>query len=243
MSDWSFTGPINRNNLNRNQPQWGGNQSALDQLLPSFVKNLYRYKTFHCQHESSTCVKNAIQGLLQSLIQGIKLRAIFAIIMLLLRKNTVSAILSDPINFMRFPVFLALQSFTYKLALCALRILRRKGDQDGRNPFIAGALSGLSILLIKDESFRALLALYMFVRSARIWVDTKEAQGSITSQQINIGLLVLGIAMSMTFSGLYMMDWNIWANSKWQALHWIFGFNNQPNDRIFRDILRQRLKV
>ena len=49
--------------------------------------------------------------------------------------------------------------------------------------------------------------------------------------------------LNFTFVNLYMVAPNIWAESKWQNLHWLFGFTNQPNDRIFRDALRQRLKI
>ncbi len=50
----------------------------------------------------------------------------------------------------------------------------------------------------------------------------------------------MGFVMSLFFSGLYMCDHSIWPGRKWQALNWIFGFNNQPNDRIFRDIIRAK---
>ena len=56
-------------------------------------------------------------------------------------------------------------------------------------------------------------------------------------------MLLLSFVLNLTFANLYIVAPNIWAESKWQNLHWLFGFTNQPNDRIFRDILRQRVKI
>ena len=88
-----------------------------------------------------------------------------------------------------------------------------------------------------------MLALYTLVRSGKIVLDIKESQGKVTKDQINNGLLILGIVMSITFSTMYLMDWDFWSEAKWQALTFIFRFNNKPNDRIFRDIIRAKCKL
>ena len=93
-----------------------------------------------------------------------------------------------------------------------MRRLRSKSDEDGYNPFIAGMISGLSVLLIKDQYFRAMLALYMLVRTGKIWLDMKENEGKINQNQIYYGLLILGMIMSIFFSGLYLCDHSIWPN-------------------------------
>ena len=54
-----------------------------------------------------------------------------------------------------------------------MRRFREKSDDDGKNPFIAGVISGLSILLISDSYSRALIALYSLVRAGKVILDIK----------------------------------------------------------------------
>ena len=90
---------------------------------------------------------------------------------------------------------------------------------------------------------RMMLALYMLVRAAKIKLDIKESTGDITREKLDNWILVLGGVMSITFCSLYLMEHEIWDQSNWQSLHWIFGFTNQPNDKIFRDVIRQKTKL
>ena len=76
------------------------------------------------------------------------MRGVFTLIMLLTGKTKINDVLSNPFAYLKFPLFIALQSFLYKIFLCILRRLRAKSDEDGKNSFIAGVISGLSILLV-----------------------------------------------------------------------------------------------
>lgn len=104
-------------------------------------------------------------------------------------------------------------------------------------------ISGLAILLLPDPYTRALIALYSLVRAGKVLIDIQESKGRVTETHSTWSIIVLSIVLNLTFVTLYMVAPKIWAESKWQNLHWLFGFTNQPNDRIFRDILRRRLKI
>ena len=112
-----------------------------------------------------------------SLKYGVYLRGFIALAMILIRKTTLTAVLSDPKGFMQIPLFMGLQSFLYKVFLCAIRRYRQKSDEDGKNSFLAGCISGLSILTIPEPWLRNMLALYMMVRSLKVFLDTREAKG------------------------------------------------------------------
>lgn len=133
---------------------------------------------------------------------------------------------------------MGLQSFMYKICLCMIRRLRSCGDDDGKNPFIAGAISGLSILLIKETYTRGILALYMLIRSCKIAADVGQAKGQIREETITNSILALGLIMGVFFAVMYIFEHTVLQESQWQNLHWLFGLTNQPNDTIFRDILR-----
>ena len=149
-------------------------------------------------------------------------------------------ILASPREFLRFPFFLAIQSFLFKISLCILRRLR--GKKEGINSFLAGVFSGLSILLIKDQHFRTMLALYLIVRTLKVVMDINESKGNITERQIVNGTLIVGVVICTVFTSIYMIDHTVLqSESQWFNLPWIFGLTNQPNDQNFRDLLRIRL--
>lgn len=184
---------------------------------------------------------NALLGFFKAFKFGFYARCFFAALYLLMKKTTIRELLSSPLRFLGFPIFLGLQSFLFKLCLCIMRRLRQKSDDDGVNPFVSGVVSGLSFLLVSDPTFRKLLALYMMVRAFKVFLDIQQAKGKITQQQIEKGSAVIGVALCMWFPVMYVLDFDLWPEKSWQLLSWIFQHNNQPNDRIYRDILRKRL--
>ncbi len=92
---------------------------------------------------------HSVVGAVNSFKYGVYLRCFTTVIMLLMRRTTVMELVKDPMIFLRVPLFLGLQSFIFKIALCILRRLR--GKDDGINSFISGCLSGMSILLYRND--------------------------------------------------------------------------------------------
>lgn len=122
---------------------------------------LFRKKTPYCRHKSPDCVTHAVQGLFDNIKWGVMIRVAVTLLQLLLRKTKLSKIsLKDQL---RFPAFLALFAFIFKITLCSLRRLR--GKEDGLNSFVSGFLGGLSILVHNDHNTRKMFALYLLCRA------------------------------------------------------------------------------
>ena len=107
-----------------------------------------------------------------------------------------------------------------------MRRWRQKSDDDGVNPFFAGFLSGLSLLLIQDPNTKKLVALYMAVRALKVWADLKQQEGKYSQQGMDRSILVCAFVVSMYFSTMYLLDHKFWPESSWQAVAWIFNYNN-----------------
>ena len=93
---------------------------------------------------------HAVKGFLHSLKIGLYIRALGLLIQFL-TKGPIKVLLDikkSPLDYLRFPAFLALQSFLYKIGLCLMRKLKKR--EDPLNSLIAGILSGLSLSIIKD---------------------------------------------------------------------------------------------
>lgn len=89
------------------------------------------------------------------------IRGAVTLLQLALRKTKLSKIsLKDQL---RFPAFLAIFAFIYKITLCTLRRLR--GKEDGINSFVSGFLGGLAILVNNDANTRKMFALYLLCRA------------------------------------------------------------------------------
>ena len=146
--------------------------------------------------------------------------------MLLTKRTTVKSVLSSPWSQLTFATFLGLQSLIYKLLLCIIRRYRQVSDEDGINPFLAGFLSGLSILMLKDPQTSRLLALYMAVRSIKVWADLKMQEGEYSQEGMDRAILACAFIVSTYFGCMYLLDNSFWPDSSWQAVNWIFGFNN-----------------
>ena len=87
-----------------------------------------------------------------------------------------------------------------------------------------------------------MLALYLMVRTLKVVMDINESKGTITEKQIVNGTLIVGVVICTVFTSIYMIDHTVLqSESQWFNLPWIFGLTNQPNDQIFRDLLRIRV--
>ena len=125
------------------------------------VELLFRTKTSFCRHKSPDCFTNSVQGLIQNLKIGIKIRLAFTLLQIILRGGKLNSIkLSDQL---RFPVFLASFAFVSKIIICILRRLR--GKDEGLHGFLSGFLAGLTLLINNDKNTRKLLALYLLSRA------------------------------------------------------------------------------
>ena len=92
---------------------------------------------------------HSVVGAINSFKYGVYLRCFTTAIMLLMKRTSIMELVKDPMIFLRVPLFLGLQSFIYKIVLCILR--RVRGKDDGINSFLSGCISGLSILLYKND--------------------------------------------------------------------------------------------
>eukprot|EP00347_Sterkiella_histriomuscorum_P019284 403342234 len=222
---------VGRNPNNRND------QGYVSIYIPYFIRNLFKGRTFYCQHQEYSCFKNAIQGFNQNFKYGLMIRAAITFIMVLIRRQKITEISIR--EFMRFPIFLGLQAFVYKFVLCLMR--RILGNKHGWNAFIAGVLSGLTVIINKDVNLRMMLGLYLLVRAGKISYDVFEDKGYVRSSDLRV--FFMGMFFSMFFSTLLMFDFEVWPKSKFQLLNLIWEQNNQPNDLIFASIIRNIVQV
>jgi hypothetical protein len=80
--------------------------------------------------------------------------------------------------------------------------------------------------MLKDPQTRRLLALYMAVRSIKVWADLKMQRGEYSQEGMDRAILACGFIVSTYFGCMYLLDNSFWPDSSWQALNWIFGFDN-----------------
>jgi hypothetical protein len=80
--------------------------------------------------------------------------------------------------------------------------------------------------MIRDPNTKKLLALYMAVRAVKVWADLKQQEGKYSQKGMDMLILACAIVVSVYFSTMYVIDHKFWPESTWQAVGWIFNFNN-----------------
>ena len=118
-----------------------------------------------CKHKSG-CIENAVKGLIKAALQGFAAKScIYFLLNVLLRKGFRKPMQSlagfFSLDALRFTAFAGLMNFLFKSSLCSLRYLRKK--EDGLNYVIAGAVSGLSIV-VEDKDRKETWSLYFAAR-------------------------------------------------------------------------------
>ena len=96
--------------------------------------------------------------------------------------------------------------------------------------------------MIKDQNTKKLIALYLMVRVGKISLDIVESKGLLTEKSEQYGgyaFALMSLTMSVFFSSLFIFDFRVLKS--WEALNWLYSVQNQPNDKILRDLMRKRL--
>ncbi len=189
-------------NSQRSKKNWNERSTS---NIPEPIQQLDLNRSIFCNHSESSCIKHSVIGALNSFKYGVYLRCFTTAIMLLMRRTSIMELIRNPMIFLRVPLFLGLQSFIYKIVLCIMRRLR--GKEDGINSFVSGCLSGLSVLIYRnDQNTKKLIALYMMIRVFRIVLDIFDSKGKVTEEGIHQGFLAWLVFMSFIFTTLYMVD-------------------------------------
>jgi hypothetical protein len=118
-----------------------------------------------CKHKGK-CYENAIKGLLKACIQGFAAKSCLNFLMTIVLRRGYRRPLESfrsffTVDALRFSAFAGLMSFLFKSSLCGLRFLRKK--EDGTNYLIAGAISGLSII-VEEKDRKETWSLYFAAR-------------------------------------------------------------------------------
>ena len=123
-------------------------------------------RTSFCKHRGA-CVHNCLSSLLRSFAVSYALKYSLGFFPAVLtgRAFRTPSILyriagRDALS---FAMFMSVFISAYKGLLCALRHMRNRNDVF--NPFIAGSLAGLSILLDRNKTRRVMIALYLSTRT------------------------------------------------------------------------------
>ncbi|OMJ84543.1 hypothetical protein SteCoe_14351 [Stentor coeruleus] len=118
-----------------------------------------------CKHKGS-CTENTLKGLLKALIQGFAAKSCMHFLLNVLLRRGYRKPLESLLGFfsldaLRFTAFAGLMNFLFKSTLCTMRNFRKK--EDGLNYIVAGAISGLSIV-VEDKDRRETWSLYFAAR-------------------------------------------------------------------------------
>ena len=118
-----------------------------------------------CKHKGK-CIDNSLKGLVKAFLQGFAAKScIYFLLNVLLRKGFRKPMQSlkgfFSVDALRFSAFAGLMNFLYKSSLCAMRHFRKK--EDGINYIVAGAVSGLSII-VEDKDRKETWSLYFAAR-------------------------------------------------------------------------------
>lgn len=198
---------------------------------------LFHTKTHHCRHTSPDCVTNAVKGFISNFKIGIKIRVAFTLLQVLLRGGKLNKI--KLLDQLRFPMFLSTFAFVAKLVLCVLR--RVRGKDDGWNGFASGALAGLSLLIHNDKGTRKLFALYLLSRAYGATYNSMDSR-KVVPQAKNQHLIFMTM-VNVIFYWLYFFEFKHCkvSQSYWAAVNNTYQVFKEPNDRLMRDLMQQKL--
>ena len=210
-----------------------------DASLLRRLELLFHTKTHFCRHSSPDCVTNAVKGFISNFKIGIKIRVAFTILQILLRGGKLNKI--KLIDQLRFPMFLSTFAFVAKLVLCVMR--RVRGKDDGLNGFVSGALGGLALLIHNDKGTRKLFALYLFSRAYGATYNSMDSRKAVP--QAKNQHLIFMVMVNVIFYWLYFFEFKHCkvSQSYWAAVNNTYTVFKEPNDRIMRDLLQQRLAI
>ncbi len=199
---------------------------------------LFHTKTHNCRHKSPDCVTNAVQGLISNFKIGLKIRLAVTLLQVLLRGGKIGSIkIPDQL---RFPCFLSLFAFLFKMTLCVLR--RFRGKDDGMNGFLSGVIGGLAILIHKDKGTKHMFALYLLSRAYGSIHKSFEDRG-YTPMWENQHLCFI-ILVNVIFIWQYFNEFNTKVPQSWYAaVNNLYTAHGDKNDLIMRDILQRKLTL
>lgn len=140
-------------------------------------------------HHRRACAINALRGFVRAFTMGYSVRcslslfsAIFARRLYRRPQELVRASFLHR-DTLTFALFLGLYSSSYKAVLCFLRFMRQK--EDGWNATVAGACSGLSILLFRSNE----IATYAFTRALEVIFYALHKRGIVPTYKHGDSLL------------------------------------------------------
>ncbi|OMJ77802.1 hypothetical protein SteCoe_22506 [Stentor coeruleus] len=172
-----------------------------------------------CKHKG-LCYENALNGLLKAMVQSFAVKSCVHLLMnVIIRKGyrrPIQSLLSFfSFDALKFTAFAGIMNLLYKSTLCIMRSFRNK--EDGLNHIIAGAISGISIV-VEDKERRETWSLYFAARLVDIVLrGVCRRHGSWDPNKIEVYLFMVMI---------YFLMWSYGAE-KDNLIKSYFGFLNK----------------
>ena len=133
---------------------------------------------------------------------------------------------------------MATSSGLFKFVLCALRRLRIRDD--GKNSFIAGLVSGLSLFIVSEHPHtRMIFALYTLARAMKIYVDVQITKGNLKQNTFDSVFWILSFAVSVFYTFIFICDYKLQNEDRYFYLPLVFSkTKHAPNENILSNLYR-----
>ena len=170
---------------------------------------------------------------------GFILRGIVQIIYIIMKKGSIKDLLTY--QYHKFPLFLASLAFLHKISLCILRQIRQE-KSDKWNDFISGFISGISIIFIRDNEYlRRLITIYMLMIGGLAVGNALAEKNKVECDPDYLAVAAF-FAISIFWLLVFLLAHKDVAEDKYKLFNMVFDGYNDPNDNLFKDLLRKILQ-